>query len=187
MLEHLLGVFFSSLSHRWACPAKVSEISTEKIPDQNKNESTVQSTSSGCDQPGCAAPIYINMQCTDICNLHIKVSLAHPGYAGLSENVQRKPVPPMWPIQHALKTMQLSQTHSELHNTDLVSYRESGYTGHLCMSGGHSLRLPEVMATSLIFCFYWAEIQDSGKLSSLSGEKHFPLPPKKQLLTTQCM
>jgi len=104
VLEHLLRVFFPlSLPHRSVCPAKVPEISTEKIPDENKIESAVQTMSSGSDQPGCAAPIHINMQCTGACDFHSKVSLTHRRCSGLAEIVQRKPASPMPPIQHALK------------------------------------------------------------------------------------
>lgn len=161
-----------------------SEMSTEDIPDENKSESAVQSMSSGCDQPGCAASICINMQCMGTCSLHVKASLTHPGCTGLHETVQRKPVLPVSPLQRALKTMQLSCTHNELYNTDLVSYRESNYTGHLCMFTGHLPRLPEVTAASLSYHIHSTEIQKFWKISSFFNENQFPLPPKKQLLTT---
>lgn len=92
-----------------------------------KNKSALRSMSSGCDQPACAAPIHTKMECTGACNLHSKTSLAHLGCTGLAETVQGKPVTPMPPIQHTLNTMQLSFTHSELHSSDLVSYKENSH------------------------------------------------------------
>lgn len=179
------GWLFPFLSHRWACHTNVSEIPTEEIPGENKSESAVQSTSSGCDQPGCAAPIHINMQCTGTCSLHSKASLTHPGCAGLAETLQRKADPPMPPIQPALKTKRLSCTHSKLSNTDLVSYVESNFTSHLGMPSGQFPRLPEVTTDSLSYCFHWPEIQKFWKNSSFFDEKQFPLPAKNQLLTTR--
>lgn len=59
VLEHLSRVFFPSVSYRWDCPEKLSF--TEEIPDENKSEGAVQSTSSGCNQPEHDAPICINI------------------------------------------------------------------------------------------------------------------------------